>query len=269
MIFLICATIFALVQPACVSDHDSTGENSHEDVKSTAQPLDSKRSRVLWEAARAMVGPSQASTFMSNWPTATTLATYPYTSEDPGAWNLLLGSPRYANGNTLGWFVSCMRKKAEGPLYSCQLPSYGSFEMPSFTCQGSCPSGSKEFRGGQCKGFANLVAYRSGIYQGANYAFKAFPSDATINSWSTAADQMPYASPTNLLPGDILRQPYGHAAIVARVVSSTQVVIFDSNWVAGGDGDEVVGSHTLGFTGSGWYNLGNYRVLKCAYTGGC
>jgi hypothetical protein len=78
---------------------------------------------------------------------------------------------------------------------------------------------------------------------------------------------MPYATYDNILPGDYLRMPYGHAAIVVRKIPSPtapQAVIFDSNWL-GGDGNEAVGSHALGWTGSSYYNLGNYRVIKCAY----
>ena len=256
---------------ACVAMDDPTAD----DTATTEQSLDSARSRVVQEASFAMTG-SYTTYTTSNWPTSNTYAGYYYTLTDTGAWNSLLSNyGGYASNGTYysGFYVSCMRYRSEGhlpaPYTSCSLSTstgYGSYEMPYYTCQGSCPS--SMMRGGQCKPFMNLVAYRSGQYQGPSYAFKAFPSDSAISNWSTASDQMPYATYSNILEGDFLRRPGGHALIVVRIISSSQVVVFDSNWLDG-DGAEVVGSHTLSFSGSGDSNLGNYRVLKCAYNGNC
>lgn len=236
-----------------------------EGTEASELALDSARARVVQEASYAMTG-SYATYAPDDWPTMDTYARYDYTLTDRGAWNLLLDSPSYGYGR----YVSCMAYRSQGWLYApCGLSAsagYGSFEMPYYTCQGSCPSA--RMRGGQCKAFMNLVAYRSGRYQGPGYAFKAFPPDAAIAKWSTASDQMPYATYADILPGDFLQRPDGHALIVVRKISASQVVVFDSNWLDG-DGAEVVGSHTLGFSGSGDSDLGNYRVLKCAYDGGC
>ncbi|MFA5854178.1 MAG: hypothetical protein WC866_03760 [Patescibacteria group bacterium] len=261
------------VPQACVLESDDDAA-ANDDLGSTEQALSSDpRTRVVEEASFAMTGNYAAYT-SSNWPTATTLAGYYYTSTDTGAWSSLINSSSYSAYGYTGFYVSCMRYRSEGhlpsPYTNCYLSTsngYGSFEMPYYTCQGYCPS--TKMRGGQCKPFMNLIAYRSGQYHGANWSFKALPSDSAISNWSTAADQMPYATYSNILPGDLLRRPYGHAAIVVRKVSSSQIVVFDSNWVGNGDGDEVVGSHTLGFSGTGNSNLGNYRVLKCVYNGGC
>lgn len=237
------------------------------------QELDAARTRMVQESSYAMTGNHYTYT-TSNWPTGTVYARAAYVGSDAGAWNLLLASPRYLYTTSTGvqkpgGYVSCMRYRSEGPLYGpCSLSTtggYGSFE-PYYTCQGYCPS--VKMRGGQCKAFANLVAYRSGLYQGPNYSFKALPADSTIAARSTTDPDMPVATYANILEGDVLRRPYGHALIVVRKISPSQVVVFDSNWLDG-DGSETVGSHVLGFSGSGNVNLGNYRVLKCVYTGAC
>jgi hypothetical protein len=224
------------------------------------------RTRVVQEASFAMVG--NYNTYTSgNWPTADTLATYYYTLTDLGAWNKLLAEPYYGPN---AYYVSCRRKHAEAQLYICRLPpdGFGSLDMPYYTCQGLCPA--QKMRGGQCLAFSNLIAYRSGVYQGANYAWKLFPSDATMDARAPDNALTPMATYANILPGDFLRKTHIHSLIVVRKISSTQVVVFDSNWVGNGNGDETVGSHTFGFTGSGGSSdLGTYRVMKCIHNGGC
>lgn len=237
------------------------------DVEQSQSALSSDtRTRVVQEASFAMVG-NHDTYNSSNWPIATTQATYYYTLTDLGAWNKLLAEPYYGPNAR---YVSCLRKRSEGPLYACLLPTngFGSLEMPYYTCQGLCPA--QKMRGGQCLAFSNLIAYRSGVYQGANYAWKLFPSDATMDARASDNISTPMATYANILPGDFLRKTHFHSLIVVRKISNTQVVVFDSNWVAGGDGDETVGSHTLGFSGSGTTSdLGAYRVMKCIHNGGC
>ena len=127
----------------------------------------------------------------------------------------------------------------------------------------------------------NLVAYRSGTYQLSGYGFKIFPPDHCITYTTASCDSsnkvlrptndtdMPMATYANIVEGDYLRRPNGHALIVVRKISSSQVVDLDSNSV-GGDSFEQAASHVLGFTsGDTNSNLGAYRVLKCAYTGHC
>lgn len=199
----------------------------------------------------------------TEWPTGNNYATYAYSSADTGAWNSLLNSSQYGSG----YFVSCLSHTGGSYNYSYLL-SYGAFDMPNYTCQGSCPG--TRMHGGQCKPFMNLIAYRSGIYQGTSFAWKSFPSDTAISNWSQASNQMPVATFANIVEGDFLRMPNGHAVTIVRKISSSRVVVLDSNWLGGGDGDEVVRSHELGFTGAGGtHDLGSYRVLKCVYTGGC
>lgn len=237
------------------------------------QALDSARTRVMQEASQAMTG--SWSTYNENsWPTGTNYANYAYTLADRGAWNKLLASPRYGNG----YFVSCSSYHNRSPNYGPCSVSWGAFEMPYYTCQGYCPS--MYMRGGQCKPFMNLVAYRSGIYQTSGYGFKSFPADGDIANLNgsprpTNDPDMPLATYANILPGDFLRRPDGHATIVVSKINSLRVVVFDSNWtgtsgVSNGNGYEIVSSHELGFSGSGsWSDLGTYRVLKCVYTGRC
>lgn len=241
------------------------GPKPEQELGTSRQALTAAQTRVIQECSQAMWG-SWWTFNETNWPTGTTYATYAYTSADIGAWNLLMSSTRYSSG---AW-VACL--EYTGGTYTitpCYL-SYGSADMPNYTCQGSC-SGAY-MHGGQCKPFMNLVAYRSGQYQNPGYGWKDFPLDSTIDSWSTAADQMPYATYSNIVEGDFLRRTTSttpHAAIVVRKISSSQVIVLDSNW-SGGNGRERVSSHSMGFTGSNDINdLGTYRVLKCAYTGGC
>jgi hypothetical protein len=266
-IFLVFGIVFSVIFGAC-ADPEDLGVSEHQ--------LTAARTRVIQECSQAMSG-SWWTYNETNWPAGTTYATYAYTSADIGAWNLLLANyGGYASNGTYypGFYVSCMRYRSEGYLPSpysiCHLSlttGYGSYEMPNYTCQGNCSTSHK--RGGQCKAFMNLVAYRSGQYQLPGYGWKNFPSDSTIVNWSTAVDQMPYATYSNIEPGDFLRRPYGHALIVVRKISSAQVIVLDSNWTDG-DGYEKVTSHEMAFTGTGKSSdLGTYRVLKCAYTGGC
>lgn len=236
------------------------------------QSLDANRTRVIRECSQAMSG-SWWWKNETNWPIGTTYGFYSYISNDLGAWGRLLDNTY--NYGVRGWWTSCRSTKSpdvvnyDYPDYpKCQL-EYGDLDTASlYDCQGICTSGIRH-RGGQCKPFMNLVAYRSGLYQNPGYAWKSFPTDSQISSWSTAADQMPYATYSNIEPGDYLRRPYGHALIIVRKNNSSSVVVLDSNYIDG-DGNEKIGSHVLGFTGYGGNSdLGDYRVLKCVYNGNC
>jgi hypothetical protein len=120
--------------------------------------------------------------------------------------------------------------------------------------------------GGQCKPFMNLIAYRAGVYKNSDGSIKPLPSDPVISGY-------PLATYNTIQPGDLLRRttpPTQHAAIVVRKIDANTVVVFDSNWVGGGDGAEVAGSHVLGFSGSGGItDLNTYHVLSCVYSGTC
>ena len=235
-------------------------------IGKTIQALDADHTRVIRECSQAMSG-SWWTYDETDWPTGTNYGSYAYISNDTGAWGLLLDNTY--NGAVRGWWTSCRRTTSVKNYDPCYLTAYGDLDTASqYDCQGSCASATR-FHGGQCKPFMNLVAYRSGLYQNPDYAWKSFPTDDDIGEWSTDADEMPYATYANIEPGDYLRLPYGHALIILRKIDSLNVVVLDSNWVNGGDGYETIGSHVLGFSGTGNYNLGNYRVLKCAYNGNC
>jgi hypothetical protein len=273
---------FLLPAVSCSSDVNVEESDGREkNIGEAQQPLfDSAHRRVINECSQAMTG-NWWTYNETNWPLGDKYATYAYSLADQGAWNLLMAN----FGRTLAdgtkqpaYFVSCLHKKGVVYYYPCGLLAYGSSQMPYYTCQGSCLSGSK-VRGGQCKPFMNLVAYRSGTYQNPGYRWKSFPSDACIACSNCDEAHCirrsdydagyPKATFANIVEVDYLRRPYGHAAIVVRKVSSTRVVVLDANWLTG-DGNEVVGSHELGFTGTGSLSdLGTYRVLKCAYTGAC
>jgi hypothetical protein len=209
------------------------------------------RGRLVWEAARAMVGPSGADGY--TWGTSTTNASYAYVSEDSGAWSSLR--------TAYGTLVSCRNDNDTANNYTpCSL-TYGSDNVSQYVCQNNC--GTYGYHGGQCKAFMNLVAYRSGVYHGTNWAFKTLPSDSWIASNTSLST---YATAQ---AGDVLRKTTSspHAAITVRVISSSQVVVMDSNW---SDGYEKIISHTLGYSGSGTTSdLGAYRVLNCVYAGTC
>jgi hypothetical protein len=244
-----------------VGDRTRFDEHTH-DVAASMEALHTTgpdhRGRMVWEAARAMVGPSLAGTH--TWGTGTTTSIHAYASEDSGAWSSL----RTAYGTN----TSCRNDNDTSNNFTpCSL-TYGSDVVGIYTCQGYCPAGT--YRGGQCKAFMNLVAYRSGVYHGASWAFRTFAVDSTIDDGGT---NYPLATSSNVTVGDLLRRPTSagnpHAAIVVRVISASQIVVVDSNWV-NGSGAETVASHTMGFTGTGTVSdLGTYHRLSCVYTDAC
>lgn len=255
--------------------------------------LDSSHRRVMQECSQSMWG-SWTAYDETNWPTGTTYGTYAYISNDLGAWGKLLdatyGCTYDINGNcatpwTRGWWTSCRSTTSTRNYTPCSdsLTYYGDLNTASlYDCQGTCTSGIHH-HGGQCKPFMNLVAYRSGLYQNPGYAWKAFPTDTCI-TYTTATCtlppaqrivrpdndvNMPKATYSNIVEGDYMRRPNGHALIIVRKISSSQVIVLDSNWT-GGDGAEQISSHSMAFTsGDSNSNLGAYRVIKCAYTGAC
>jgi hypothetical protein len=245
---------------ACeTADFSDTSSSNGESFGMARLALTDARARVLQETSLAMTGGYTTYT-SANWPTVTTTATYPYVKQDVGAWNLLIA----ANGTN----VSCRKSYASGNNYTpCSLTYGMNDSVDKYVCQGSCPAA--PLHGGQCKSFMNLVAYRSGQYQNPNYAFTTFPSDSTITNGNKIATYMPVATYDGIMPGDFLRMPYGHALIVVRKIDSQHVVVMDSNWI-NGNGNEIVGSHTMAFTGKGGISdLGSYRVLNCVYNGTC
>lgn len=243
-----------------VSHEVDDGYGTHVSPLHTTGP--DHRGRLVWEAARAMVGSGGATGY--SWSTSDTYASSGYAAEDAGAWSFLRNA--YSNTNssgvwTTGHDVSCRADNDSSNNYTpCSLTS-GSDNVSQYVYQ------SGFYRGGQCKAFMNLVAYRSGVYHGTNWAFVKFPADSWIASNTSLST---YATAQ---PGDLLRKTTSlqHAVIIVRKISSSQIVVVDSNSIgANSNGNEKVGSHTLGYTGSGsTSDLGVYRVLNCVYTGGC
>lgn len=208
---------------------------------------------MVQEASYAMWGNHYAYN-STTWPEGTRYATHAYTNQDRGAWDKLMKAPVYGYGR----LVSC-----KGNFSPCYL-TYGARDMPYYTCQGYCPA--SVYRGGQCKAFTNLVAYRSGVYQNPGYAFKDFPDDSRIES-------QPLAAYGSVQAGDILRRitkmGSPHSVIVVRRLSWPRILVVDSNWI-NGPGNEIVGSHEMRFDDlNPVRNPGTYRVMNCVYNGSC
>lgn len=276
-------TIIAALTNACVFDtvSDNNGESERSSAAdpgttATDQPGDApdrggaptsadlagRRARVLWEAARAMVGPTKASAYA--WPTPAagtnkTLATYPYLAEDAGAWQAAFKV--YSVGKLIGDDATCTANWD----YECPLKFGVSAGLMAYTCQGPCASASAT-HGGQCKVFNNLVLYRSGVYHDNSWSFRKLPTDSVIGGNKTL---FPLAVKGKLASGDVLRQPNGHSVIVVRVIDGNSCLVFDSNWFLPYD-SEIVGSHVMTFSGTGKYdNLARYQVMNCVYDGSC
>lgn len=121
-------------------------------------------------------------------------------------------------------------------------------------------------RGGQCVFFANLITYRSGVYQ------KVFPSYATCLADYNSASRRYTKHYRNIQPGDIIRSfaTNGHTAIVVKVLagtpgsSVTSVDVIDCNFI----GNEIIGRHIISTTGSGMGDLDNYYAVDLIALGG-
>jgi hypothetical protein len=261
--------------PESGDTNDQTGiENRTAEIK---MQMDAPHRRVMQECSQAMKG-SWDTYNETNWPTATTYASYAYTSADSGAWNLLMSNYGGVDPNGVyhtAYNVSCRYDSSTVYYTPCNI-TYGSHDtmLSRYTCQGNCPATYNH--GGECYAFMNLLAYRSGVYQKPNYGFRIFPSDnciryttATCNLPAAqkvlrpAADaDMPLVPNTTLVPGDFLRNPGVHALIVVSTANSPNITVLDSNSVSPDHltYEEIVGSHVKTLS-----DLAAYRVLKCAY----
>jgi hypothetical protein len=217
----------------------------------------SARARVVWEAARAMVGPAAANSYQWNT-SGDVYSSFNYALEDPGAWAALVR----AYGANL---VSCRNVNDRANYYTpCKL-TYGPDNLTQYSCQAGSCNGVRVFRAGQCKAAMNLVLYRSGVYHNANWGFRILPRDSDIPA---KASKLTSAS---LQVGDALRRTGNpHAMIIVRVLSPTRAVVFDSNWV-GGDGNERMATHVMSMYGpgsganGGLTDLDTYYDLDCVY----
>jgi len=243
-----------IVKPAEETNRPSSANDSAE-LGQTSQAVHTfggneywMRSRVVWEAARAMVGPGAAG--RHHWPLETVNSRHRYASEDLGAWS--------AVHRAYDTFHSCRHDSDAWNNYSpCRL-NFGADNAYQYEVQNGW------HKGGQCKSFSNLLIYRSGVHHGPNWSLRMLPTDRRISDLRGAVR----ARQGNLQAGDVLRMPRGHSAIVVRVIDSNRAVVIDSNWM-GGNGWENVATHVMSFSGSGVSNLGNYYRLNCVYDGSC
>jgi len=228
------------------------------------------RLRVTWEASYAMTG---------DWNGSCNSAAGCWNQRSGGYayWDKDSSGTGYIDSDTTAWsnavyYYGGASSCTAGGYPQCYI-SVGTSNARNYTCQsgsGTCTGGSginaTKPHGGQCKMFSNLVFWRSGEYNSWG-SWLTFPLDSNLGS-------EPYATTSNISVGDVLRKrsqdgtyPNNnpHAAIVVAYDSSiNQALLVDSNWVSG-NGYEYIGWHTLGFSGSDVYNLGNYRRMNCLY----
>lgn len=268
----------AIIEVAACSPEPQTDERISDSVDLTthvfyvlpgfASEADA-RARLVWEAAKALVGPTQATGY--TWPASKDATgnyvpvpgSFQYAADDPGAWTSLRVGYTDAN-NVLAGDLSCMGDNNSTLNSSPCLINYGSLNPNTYGYQPDKNTSTYRYRGGQCRAFSNLVAYRSGVYHGTNWAFKRLPIALGTQ-----------VTPSNLQNGDVLRsnQALRHSVIVVRKFTDTDgvqaAVVLDSNFVGSGNGGEAIGSHVLRFSGSGNNNLGNYYAYNCIYSGNC
>lgn len=226
---------------------------------------ESARARLVWEAARAMVGAGNANSY--SWvTTGTSYSSFNYAPDDTNAWNLIRQSYGYSllqpppsTNLPDAYYLSCRtdQNTARSPSYGPCSITYGSLNPLVYGSQAGA------FHGGQCKAFTNLVAWRSTVYRGANNTFKTLPTNGDTQ-----------ATAQNIRAGDILRMPQTHSLIVTKVfVESgiTKAVVIDSNFVGVG-GNEIIGTHIIdsdpshaGTTKS----ISSYLAYQCVYNGTC
>ena len=206
------------------------------------------RANMVRESSRAMTGG-----YTYSWPTGDVLGTFSYLASDVGAFNSMK--------SVYGINTSCRKTQIVKNYNPCNL-TYGYDDaLTSFSSQGG------KNKGGQCKAFTNLVAYRSGVLHGTNWAWKSLPTDSSTVGY-------PALTASNIQAGDVIRRPSGaysdpHGGIVVRVLTNGAVIL-DSNWVGGGNGNENIGTHVMSFTGTGSISdLGSYRRYTCVYTNNC
>ncbi len=275
-----------------------------EKAYSTSYRSSTARLRVTWEASFAMTGyftTSTSSTVTCKGTTkcwtrtsstpGSTLSYYAvwdynnntvgYIDYDEAAWDTMTSN--YTSGN-----ASCAQSGYSLSTTCNQSSSIGVGSGKDYTLQSGDGTGTgsgtggynsstaTKPRGGFCKAFQNLVLYRSGQYNSGTW--RTLPTDATISGYSTSGSDAPTTSTSNIAVGDVLRQLTNlHSMIIVAYDSSTQqALVVDSNYVAPTTGSgyyEYIGSHVVGFSmttfTSTYTRLGNYRNLKCVYTGSC
>ncbi|MFA5030022.1 MAG: hypothetical protein WC495_00325 [Patescibacteria group bacterium] len=128
-------------------------------------------------------------------------------------------------------------------------------------------------RGGQCRGFANLIWYRGTNWHNMLYSYQTF-----IDDYAKPANQRRWTKPYNQARrGDIIQYRTGHTAVVEAILGGTEgssvysVDVIDANWV-GGDGQEIIGRHpisriTSGSGNGGINDLDQYIVIDCIAAG--
>lgn len=272
-----------------MENEDGNEEESTEDEAvpkfHTFSSTSSARLRLIWEASYAMTGSpgGSCSTTSGCWTATGTIATGNYVGDDAAAWSSLRSGYGTTTGN-----VSCKDSSAATSTSVVYLTQTSGSTTYNYICKQATNSSSASsyttqrsgyYKGGQCKAFSNLVAYRSGIYHtgGSVYTWKTLPSDSSI---SASTSTYPVLSTSNITAGQVARMPSGHAMIIVAV-SGSSATVMDSNWVGTTTSTsgstvttsyyEQIGAHTMSFYSSGSYNgtvsdLDSYRHLDCIFS---
>ncbi|MFN7953541.1 MAG: hypothetical protein U0610_17575 [bacterium] len=165
------------------------------------------------------------------------------------------------------WYGGCSSMWGgphSGDLKTCAVPYK---QMGNF-CYYHSPSNYGIYgsygRGGQCKGFVNLLLYRSSVRQKVLPTYSAARAD-----YDGPRKYTKDASKSRL--GDILFRKDGtHTAVVVKILAGTEgqsvtsLDVIDSNLVTwGGKDEEIIGRHIVDTSGryGSYGTLGNYYAI--------
>lgn len=163
-------------------------------------------------------------------------------------WSYLLNDPN-AYSVIKGWFGGNASLWTGWPSYFTNMDVYSRTNLS----RGGVAQADVLSHAGQCRGFANLILYRSGTFQSRLPAYGSNPAG--------------YRSFSQIRVGDVIETTWanGHTAVVVEILagvegrSVTSVRVVDSNFI----GDEVIGMHTISVTNSGTVSdLRSYRALN-------
>ncbi len=174
-----------------------------------------------------------------------------------GDWNYLADDLN-AYAVLKGWYGgNCSLWDPPKPSYYTNPTGYGFYQSYG--------------RGGQCPHFANLILYRSGVWQHQLHSYAACLAD-----YNRGPGRRQFTKPASESRiGDVIRtfdsdSPGCHTAIVVKLMAGgygtpvTSVDIVDSNFI----GDEMIGRHVISRSGSGVNDLDNYYAIDLIALGG-
>lgn len=165
-------------------------------------------------------------------------------------WAYLLNDPN-AYGIVKGWYGGLSSLWFGWPSFYTNMNVYSWTPLNRYGQN----TGTYRSHVGQCRYFVNLILFRSGVYQ--------------TNLPRYGQNPLGYRPYSQIRLGDVIETTWanGHTAIAVGVLEGSvgssvrKVVVIDSNFV----GDEEIGMHVLGLSGSGVNNLANYRALNLGY----